>query len=221
MKPKVGILVHHPECSVQSATGIYEALCKNFKVNFFQNNEITDKFLKKFDLIVFPGGIGDSDRYDRILKPFDDSVRNYVLKGGHYLGICMGAYWAGHHYFNILDGVKAVQYIKRPRSDIKRSFGTTARVKWEGERYDMFFYDGCSLIGDESKFKVVARYRNRDPMAIIQNNIGAIGCHPESMPGWYYKKFMINRWHNYEHHQLLLDFTKNLLNSLNTRRYKC
>jgi glutamine amidotransferase-like uncharacterized protein len=211
MKPRAGILVHHPECSIQSATGIYEAFGKNFKTQFFHTNEISDKFLKKFDLIVFPGGIGDSDRYDRILKPYDDTVRNYMIKGGRYLGVCMGAYWAGHYYFDILDSVKPVQYIKRPRSDVKRSFGTTARITWEGQTHDMFFYDGCSLIGDETQYQVVARYHNRDPMAIIQDRIGLIGCHPESMPSWYAKKFMRDRWHNFEHHKLLLDFTKKLI----------
>jgi len=211
MKPRAGILVHHPECSIQSATGIHEALGKNFRTQFFHNNEISDRFLTKFDLIVFPGGIGDSDRYDRILKPYEDSVKNYVEKGGGYLGVCMGAYWAGHHYFDILDSVKPVQYIKRPRSDVKRSFGTTARINWGGESHNMFFYDGCSLVGDESKFQVIARYRNSDPMAIIQNNLGIIGCHPESMPSWYSKKFMRDRWHDYEHHKLLLDFTKKLI----------
>ncbi|NBO29597.1 MAG: hypothetical protein EBX47_10865 [Synechococcaceae bacterium WB8_1B_057] len=212
MKPRAGILVHHPECSIQSATGIYEALGKDFKTQFFHNNEISDKFLKKFDLIVFPGGIGDADSYDRILKPYEDSVKNYVVKGGSYLGVCMGAYWAGHHYFDILDGVKAVQYIKRPRSDVKRSFGTTARITWEGQKHDMFFYDGCSLIGKESKFQIIARYFNNDPMAIIQDRIGVIGCHPESMPSWYNKKFIQDRWHKYEHHRLLLNFTKILIN---------
>lgn len=211
MKPRAGILVHHPECSIQSATGIYEAFGKNFRTQFFQNNEISDRFLTKFDLIVFPGGIGDSDRYDQILKPYEDTVRNYVEKGGGYLGVCMGAYWAGHHYFDILDSVKPVQYIKRPRSDVKRSFGTTARITWEGQKYDMFFYDGCSLVGDESKFQVIARYSNNDPMAVIQDRIGVIGCHPESMPSWYAKKFMRDRWHNFEHHKLLLDFALRLL----------
>lgn len=212
MKPRAGILVHHPECSIQSATGIHEALGNDFKTQFFHNNEISDKFFKKFDLIVFPGGIGDSDRYDRILKPYEDTVRNYIVKGGSYLGVCMGAYWAGHHYFNILDGVKAVQYIKRPRSDVRRSFGTTTLVTWENQEYDMFFYDGCSLVGDESKFQVIARYSNNDPMAVIQDRIGVIGCHPESMPSWYVKKFMRDRWHDYEHHKLLLNFALRLIN---------
>ena len=33
---------------------------------------------------------------------------------------------------------------------------------------------------DESKFQTIARYKNGDPMAIMQGNVGLIGCHPES-----------------------------------------
>lgn len=209
--PKARIFLHHPECSVQSGAGIYEALGSEFDLGFFQIQDIKESYFNSVDMVIFPGGIGDADSYDRILNPYEDTVRNYVVKGGSYLGVCMGAYWAGHHYFNILDGVKAVQYIKRPRTDVKRSFGTTARINWEGQKYDMFFYDGCSLVGDESKFQVIARYSNGDTMAGIQGHIGLIGCHPESMPSWYAKKFMRDRWHDFEHHKLLLDFALRLL----------
>ena len=211
MKPRVNIFVHHPYCSVQSGSGIYEALHRDFRTGFFTVEEIKPKLFRTSDIIVFPGGLGDSDTYDKILKPFEDSIRNYVSKGGHYLGICMGAYWAGSHYFDLLESIQPVQYIKRPRADVKRSFGTTAEIIWNKEKHNMFFYDGCSLIGKETECQVVARYKNKDPMAIIQNNVGVIGCHPESMKSWYSKKFMKPKWHKYNHHRLLSDFAKTLL----------
>ena len=49
----------------------------------------------------------------------------------------------------------------------------------------MFFYDGCVFDGDQDRFHTVARYSNGDPMAIIQGNVGIIGCHPESEEFWY------------------------------------
>jgi hypothetical protein len=123
----------------------------------------------------------------------------------------MGAYWAGHHYLNILDNVNVVQYIKRPTSEIKRSYSTTANVNWYDENLDMFFYDGCTFVGNQSNFYTVARYKNKDPMAIIQNRIGLIGCHPESMKSWYTRNSMKIKWHENYHHKLLLDFTKLLM----------
>jgi hypothetical protein len=47
-------------------------------------------------------------------------------------------------------------------------------------------------------------------MAIIQGNIGVIGCHPESLDYWYEKKYMRNRWHKGRHHELLLGFVDEL-----------
>jgi hypothetical protein len=71
----------------------------------------------------------------------------------------------------------------------------------------MFFYDGCALVGDTNKFRTVATYANGDAMAIQQNRIGLIGCHPESEQFWYDSySWMRGRYHGGKHHGLLLDF---------------
>jgi len=127
------------------------------------------------------------------------------------LGICMGAYWAGKYYFKLLDGVEPVQYIKRRKSDIKRSYATIADVLWNDEPQSMYFYDGCALIGDKSKMDVVSTYANGDPMAIYQKRIGLIGCHPESMPSWYDRPYLQSYWHEFTHHKLLLAFVNKLM----------
>jgi len=211
MKPKVILYLDHPRCSVQCCHGIIRALSPKYEVDIFQQYEIKESNFKKYDIIAFPGGIGDSDSFDTTLRGKMDVIKNQITKGKKYLGICMGAFWAGHHYFDILDGVKCEQYIKRHNSDVRRPFSTIAPVLWEGKKYNMFFYDGCSLVGDNSKFETIATYVNSDPMAIIQNNIGLIGCHPESDEYWYDKPYLKKYWHNFVHHQLLLDFVDKLM----------
>jgi len=211
MKPKVILYLDHPRCSVQSCHGIIRALSPKYEVDIFQQYEIKESNFKKYDIIAFPGGIGDSDTFDTTIRPKMDVIKNQISKGKRYLGICMGAFWAGHHYFDILDDIKCEQYIKQPDSDVRRPFSTTAPVLWEGKKYNMFFYDGCSLVGDNSKFETIATYVNSDPMAIIQNNIGLIGCHPESDEYWYDKPYLKKYWHNFVHHQLLLDFVDKLI----------
>ena len=210
-KPNIAIFLNHPECSAHCCVGMYEALHPHYKVKFFNRNQINSKLFKNLDIVAFPGGIGDSDTFDKLIKPNLTYVKEYVSNGGRYLGICMGAYWAGHHYFDILDSVQAEQYIKRPDADVRRSFGTTTQITWKGQKENMYFYDGCSLLGDSSKFDLVAEYSNGDPMAIMQNRIGIIGCHPEALPSWYDKIHLKSLWHNYQHHKLLLDFTNELL----------
>ena len=211
MKPKILVFTNHPECSVQSGSGLYEALTPHYNVGFFTVNDINFSTFKKIDIIAFPGGIGDSDSFDRLLLPTKEIILECIERGKKYLGICMGAYWTDEFYYSLLQDARTVQYIKRPDAEIKRPFSTTASINWQGSIEQMFFYDGCAIIGDETKMDVIARYSNNDPMAIIQSNIGIIGCHPESMQTWYNKPYLKKHWHYYKHHKLLVDFVQKLV----------
>ena len=179
MKPTLALFVCDPKCSVQSSNGVIKALSPHYNFKLFSKNEVEDGFLDGIDMVVFPGGFGNSDSYDTILKNNTKLITDFVKNGGRYLGICMGAYWAGHWFFDILQDVKCEQYIKRPGADVRKSYGTVTPINWQGQTHNMFFWDGCALIGDETKFTTVGRYANGDPMAIIQNRVGVIGCHLE------------------------------------------
>jgi hypothetical protein len=210
MKPTLALFVCDPKCSVQSSNGVIKALSPHYNFKLFSKNEVEDGFLDGVDMVVFPGGFGNSDSYDTILKNNTKLITDFVKNGGRYLGICMGAYWAGSHYFNILDNVDAVQYIKQPNTDTKRPHAKAINVTWNGQKEKMFFYDGCALTGEG--FKTIATYANGDPMAIIQKRIGLIGCHPESEKFWYDSySWMKPYWHNNSHHKLLLEFVDELM----------
>jgi hypothetical protein len=212
MKPTIALFINDPKCSVQSGNGVITALSKHYNFRLFSKNEMEDGFFDQVDLICFPGGFGDSDSFDTLLKQNGKYVKKFVEEGGYYLGICMGAYWAGQHYFDILEGVDAVQYIKRPGTDTRRPHAKAIDVTWNEEPNKMFFYDGCSLIGDHRKFKTTATYANGDSMAIVQGRIGLIGCHPESEKFWYDSyNYMKPHWHEGYHHKLLLNFVNELM----------
>lgn len=212
MKPTIALFIHDPKCSVQSGNGIMSSLSEHYNFKIFSKNELERDFFDGVDMIAVPGGFGDSDSYDNLLKHNARVVRKFVRDGGRYLGICMGAYWAGSHYFNILDGVDAVQYIKQPGTDTRRPHAKAIDITWNGTSDKMFFYDGCALVGDRRKFKTIASYANGDSMAIIQNRIGLIGCHPESQRFWYDSySWMGKHWHQGRHHQLLLAFADQLM----------
>jgi glutamine amidotransferase-like uncharacterized protein len=148
-----------------------------------------------------------------LLRDNGARIQDFVNTGGAYLGICMGAYWAGSNYFDILQDVDAEQYMTRPGTDTRRPHAKNIDIVWNNEPMKMFWYDGCALVGDETKFKTIARYAgNNDPMAIIQNRIGLIGCHPESASHWYSSySWMRDQYHGGRHHTLLLDFVNQLL----------
>jgi len=210
-KTKIALFVCDPKCSVQSSNGVMNALSSHYDFKLFSKNEVEDGFFDDIDMVVFPGGIGDSDSYDTILKNNKDVVVDFVTRGGKYLGICMGAYWAGKDYFDILDDVDSLQYIKRPNTDTRRPHAKDIKINWQGTNTTMFFYDGCAMVGD-GDYETIATYANGDAMAIIQKNIGLIGCHPESQQFWYDGySWLKGKYHNGTQHKLLLDFVDELM----------
>jgi hypothetical protein len=207
MKPTIALFIYDPKCSVQSGNGIIRALQSHYNFKIFGKNELEKVFFDDVDMIVVPGGLGDASIYETAFRYNAQPVRDFVAQGGRYLGICMGAYWAGSHYLNILDSVDAVQYITRPGTDTHRPHAKNLDVHWNHVPQKMFFYDGCALVGDRTKFRTMATYMNGDAMAIQQNRIGLIGCHPESEQFWYDSySWMRGRYHRGVHHKLLLEF---------------
>ena len=208
---KIALFVCDPKCSVQSSNGVMNALSSHYNFKLFSKNEVENGFFDDVDMVIFPGGIGDSDSYDTILKNNKDVVVDFVTRGGKYLGICMGAYWAGKDYFDILDDVDSLQYIKRPNTDTRRPHAKNIKVNWQGNDTTMFFYDGCAMVGD-GHYETIATYANGDAMAIIQKNIGLIGCHPESQQFWFDSySWLKDKYHNGTQHKLLLDFVNELM----------
>jgi len=212
MKPTIALFLYDPKCSVQSGNGVIKALQSDYNFKIFSINPLEDNFFDDVDMIVVPGGFGDASTFDRAFKHIKDRVKSFVQNGGKYLGICMGAYWAGKHYFDILDSVDAVQYLAQPNTDTRRPHAKNISITWQGNPMNMFWYDGCALVGNTNKFTTIATYANGDAMAIVQDNIGLIGCHPESEQFWYDSyTWMKGKYHNGQHHQLLLDFVNAII----------
>ena len=213
MKKTIALFVYDPKCSVQSVNGVMKCLSSNYTVKLFSKSEVEDNFFDDVSLVVFPGGFGDADSFDTILKPNKDNIIKFVNSGGKYLGICMGAYWAGKHYFDILEEVDVVQYIKQKDSCTKRPHAKNIPTNWYNGHYEkMFFYDGPTFVG-HGKYKTIATYDTTGyPMAIRQKNILLIGCHPESEKFWYDSySWMKGKYHNGAHHEILSDIVDELL----------
>ena len=208
MKPTIALFLYDPKCSVQSGNGVIKALESQYNFKIFGKNSLEDNFFDDVDIIAVPGGFGDASSFDQAFKHNGNRVQQFVQAGGKYLGICMGAYWAGKHYLNMLDNVDAVQYITQPGTDTRRPHAKDLKVTWNGTNTTMFFYDGCALVGN-GQYDRIASYSNGDAMAIIQGNIGIIGCHPEAEPFWY-DGYTWLRGKHVSKHNLLLDFVNQL-----------
>ncbi len=210
MKPTVALFIHQPKCSVQSGNGIIRALSDYYRFKIFTKHELEDNFFNDVDLVAIPGGIGDSDSFEYLMKVNGQHIRNFVADGGRYLGVCMGAYWADTDYLGILNNVRVAQYIKSPGTDTRRPHAKEMPVVWNNERTSMYFYDGCTYSGP-GPYSVTARYPSGDPMAVFQDRIGLIGCHPEADEHWYASySWMRRHWHG-GRHQYLLEFVDELM----------
>lgn len=205
-KPRLGLFYRHPHASAHCAIAMLKALSETHDVYPMCIQDITYRRLRTMQIVAFPGGIGDSDEWSRIFAKRANDVRRYVAAGGAYLGICMGAYWAGPKYFDLLPRFHVDQYIGK--AEIRRSYRTVAKVTWNGQPETMFFWDGPVFTG--SDFETVATYANGAPMAIRQGKVGLIGCHPESEESWYNKKYLTRYWHGGRHHALLREFASTL-----------
>ena len=210
MNGRIALFLHQPSCSVQSGNGIINALSDHYTFKIFTRHQVEDDFFDNVDCICVPGGIGDADTYDRLMINHQETIRNFVAKGGKYLGICMGAYWTGQYYFNFLKEIDCVQYIKRPGALARRPHAKNLTVQWQGSKTKMFFYDGCAIVGDLSQSNIYATYTNGDAMAVIHKNIGMIGCHPEAEPHWYQEySWLRSKYQNNKN--FLLNFVNDLV----------
>lgn len=212
MKPTIAIFIHDPQCETECALGMIDGLVRDFDIRTFGLDNLTPRFLDNFDAVCFPGGMGDVDDFYKI---FEDkhiwTIQEYVADGGKYFGICMGAYWAGPAYFDVVVDMDIDQYIERPTSDITYDGPTVAEVTWEGEKETMYFYDGCAILGED--MDVIATYQNGDAMAAIQGNVGIIGCHPEALEWWYEQGDMSVGHYNPHHAELMSEFLKDLIDA--------
>ena len=228
-KPILLVYVEHPMCNIDCADGVRDVLeaSREYSVllvgpSSFLYITLSEKLLQEATCLVVPGGIGESDQYDNsILRNYATLIENYVASGGRYLGICMGSYFAGHHYLNLLkNNTRVVQYVKRKDAVVHHEKPAVIELLWEDSKQYMYFADGAAFVPRRGykhiSGEIVARYMNGDPAAIIQphkkGRVGVIGPHPEAHKWWFYTENNIrDRWQDCIKHHLLLDFVKKLL----------
>ena len=207
---RIALFMHEPVCDAQCSNGIIKSLEAKYRFKLFGKNEMEDSFFDDVDAVLFPGGVGDADRFDVVAKKHKPHIQRYLRNGGRYIGVCMGAYWADKNYFDILEETRVEQYIKQPGTDTHRPHAKAMPVNWQGTLRKMFFYDGCTFIGGDQD--VYATYDTGYSMAIIQNKIGLIGCHPESQEYWYHKNnYMRRHWHGGYDNRLFLQFVDTMM----------
>lgn len=201
---RVGIFHREPVAAADCCLALWKVLGSECSIRILTAEDITYRRIRSLQIVAFPGGIGDAGLWSQIFSKRPDEVSRYVERGGRYLGVCMGAYWAAD--FGLLGNASVRRYVTV--GEIKRSFPTTARVVWNGQPERMYFWDGPTFEGGFDR--VIATYANGFPMAVIHGRVGLIGCHPESQTDWYAPRHLKRQWHGGAHHELLRQFVREL-----------
>ncbi|MEI8082784.1 MAG: BPL-N domain-containing protein [Actinomycetes bacterium] len=151
-------------------------------------------------LYVQPGGDTTVRKADRLLgRAAQDTIRMFISNGGHYLGICQGAYLAGTDPgMGLLSPGNSWQYIKSKGASTRSAKDTLVPIRWGRIKTMMFFQDGpyltaSGVVGE----RVLARYTNRRIAALVRpfglGRVAVVGPHPEATPYWYRAAHLPNR----------------------------
>lgn len=153
--------------------------------NSSQLNRMSEQQLCAYHLLIIPGGnfihIGNG-----LTPNATAAIRSAVQNGLNYLGICAGAFLAGHlgpyNSLNLTEGVKFGFYAAENQGIHKTAVPISVVGSSTLEHY---WEDGPQLTGWGA---VVAKYPDGTP-AIVQRAVGSgwvvlSGVHPEAPASW-------------------------------------
>lgn len=120
-------------------------LSPDYQIDFVGADEavdITPQTLARYDLYVQPGGGQDIPAaLDSLGAARVQAIREYVARGGRYLGLCMGAYLADKGNFGLIR-YDLDSEAGRPGFEVKGIEDAAVRVVWDGKADSVFYQDG-------------------------------------------------------------------------------
>jgi hypothetical protein len=152
-------------------------------VNSLQLNRIAESQISKYRLLIVPGG-NFVDMGDSLTAGTTAKVRDAVLGGLNYLGICAGGFLAGsfpapYNSFNLSSGVQFGFY---PAGAPKAPVRITTP---DGPALDQYWESGPRFTGWG---EVAGKYPDGTP-ATVEGSVGQgwvilTGVHPEAPESW-------------------------------------
>ncbi|RDG36278.1 BPL-N domain-containing protein [Streptomyces corynorhini] len=176
------------------------------------DHPLSPETLATAQLYAQPGG-GDLTPAYRQLKPHREAIRDFVQRGGRYLGFCLGGYLAGQDEgFGLLSG-DVDQYITTDGATVTTEDNTLVEVEWRGHPRTLFFQDGAYFTpGPGPDTTVIATYPNGLTAALVTSygtgRVAVVGPHPEATADWFEGPPLPFQ----DTHDLALDFVSTVLN---------
>ncbi|AVS85248.1 hypothetical protein C8239_11220 [Paracidovorax avenae] len=180
------------DCS-ETAKEAIETMGSSYKVDFIgpkEARDVTPATLRGYAIYVQPGGGQD---IPAALRAMGDrriaAIRDFVSRGGGYLGLCMGAYLADRDNMGLIaDEVDGE--VGRPGFPVTTRDEGVVSVRWKGRLESMFFQDGPYFQKSARRgFRAIATYGNGD-VAVARYTFGRgivvlSGPHPEADKSWF------------------------------------
>lgn len=197
-KKRTAAVYRGPAAPGDCPTIVADALEKTYKILFVgpEDHDPIDAIESgMIDVWLQPGGGDDVDEGWDAIKPFHRQLRKWVMDGGRYVGICMGAFLAGTEPgLGLLPkaGADSIVYIETDGADVTDLDEALITVTWRGKQRDIYYQGGPAFELEEDaeeEAEIVATYSNDEIAALIvpcgRGAVGVIGPHPEAPQAWY------------------------------------
>jgi putative intracellular protease/amidase len=138
-----------------------------FRCEILKPVEIRDGRLSSFDVLIMPGGSG-SKQSAMLEEEGRREIKDFVTKGGGYVGICAGSYLASSHYEWSLHLLNAQVFDRehwaRGTGQVQLDVSDAGQVLLDvdGPAVEVYYGQGPLLVPDSKpdlpKFEVLASY---------------------------------------------------------------
>lgn len=152
--------------------------------------QLTASALRNATLYVQPGGDTVAGSWPS-MRPYRNLIVDWVHDGGHYLGLCLGAYLAADDPgFGLWPG-DVWDYKRADGTDIPTESGLLTTIQWRGRPRTMYVQDPpvFTVRPGTHRLAVLARYGSGHIAAasvpVGHGRVTLVGPHPEAPPSWY------------------------------------
>jgi hypothetical protein len=183
-----------PGCS-EAVAALIRLSPLHFKVSYAGPGEklkITAASLREAALYAQPGGGGSVRKGMTALGPAAAAtIKSYVAAGGHYLGICMGAYLAGSDPgMSLLAPGDTGEYDQTRGASVRTAAQAVIPVIWGRTVGYQYAQDPPYIIPSGVRGeKVLSRFTNHLVDALVRpyrrGAVGVVGTHPEADRTWF------------------------------------
>lgn len=167
----------------------------DFKVKYIGPGEplkLVPASLAGAALYAQPGGKGSAEHALQALGPSSQAaIKDFVSKGGKYVGFCMGAYMAGNNPgMGLLAPGDTNQYSTSPGALATTTQDAVIPATWGKATRYMYVQDSPYIIASGvSGEQILSRYTNGLINALVKpygkGRVGVVGSHPEADRSWY------------------------------------